>query len=230
MITASGVTTSKPQGTNRKRGAPPCTSGPPKRLQHSSFTDKTTPAESEAIAVLEHFKDTGLALIHKRNLPPLNYLKQICMKHRVCVNVYPDGVCFHTDASFGSELKSKPKGVPRAVEDGAAKSSGPQLPLPFSAIQNLARLIEEQRRQSELSMQSIRASPFQGRPVSPPKADPKTSSELAMRHCFSEGSANGLGALSKQVFCLFVWPYCTLSTSSCERTGLLHDTCNGVSP
>ncbi len=83
------------------------------------------------------------------------------------------------------------------VEAGRAREQG--LELPFSAIQNLARLIEAQRRQSELSLQNLRASPFQGRPISPPKADSKTSSELAMRHCFSESSADGLGALSKQV-------------------------------
>ena len=125
-------------------------------------------------------------------------LPAICLKakHTVLPN---QKTCLQLITWCATELKSKPGGAKKTSNDGAAKSPGQQMQLPFSAIQNLARLIEEQRSQSELSMQSIRASPFQGRPVSPPKAEPKSSSELAMRHCFSEGSAKGLGALSKQV-------------------------------
>lgn len=86
--------------------------------------------------------------------------------------------------------------------------------MPSSAIQNLAQLIEQQRSQRELSMSRFHPSPFQGRPSSP-VGKSKPTSGIQMRSCLSESSAQGLGALSKQV-CRF----CTERTMSC----LQHDT------
>lgn len=106
-------------------------------------------------------------------------------------------IIFTAEGKAGGQFQNVNLPQPRQSQ---ADNKGQPIQLPLLAIQNLAQLIEQQRRQSEQNMASIHPSPFQGRPISPSQPETaRPSSEMLMRTCFSESSANALGPLSKQV-------------------------------
>lgn len=71
--------------------------------------------------------------------------------------------------------------------------------LPMAAIQDLARLIRQQQQlQSQQALAQVQQSPFQGRPASPGTRVSEAGPPLHMRSCFSESSAERLGAIDKK--------------------------------